>query len=49
MPDSISQPVMAFYIEVVSMLTLGITAWFTPATRGWVLQRFYKKEVNSDV
>jgi O-antigen/teichoic acid export membrane protein len=49
MPDSISQPVMAFYIAVVSMLTLGITAWFTPATRGWVLQRFYKKEVNSDV
>ncbi len=48
MPGSLSQPVLAVYIAFVSILTLGITAWITPATRHWVVQRFYKKEVNCD-
>jgi O-antigen/teichoic acid export membrane protein len=48
MPDFLSQPLLVFYIALVSLFTLCITAWVTPATREWVRHRLFRREVNCD-
>ncbi len=48
MPDAMPQVVLIIYIAGVSILSLFLTAWVVPATRRWMLQRFYKKEVSCE-